>query len=53
MATQNLISACEKHKVNTVFYASTSCIMANNPLPWNEDEKLGHQSKSVCYSKSR
>ena len=52
IATQNLISACEKHKVNTVFYASTSCIMANNPLPWNEDEKLGHQSNPYAISKA-
>jgi len=41
--TQNLIDALEACKVNRVIYASTSCAMEGNPLPWGPDEKLGKQ----------
>ena len=50
--TQNLINACEENGVDNVVYASTSCTMAGNPLPWNEAEKTGYQLNSYGYSKS-
>lgn len=50
--TQNLIDACEAAGVETVVYASTSCTMAGNPLPWNEAEKTGYQLNPYGYSKS-
>ena len=43
VGTQNLIDVCEKHNVNTVLYASTSCVMAGNQLPWKEIDPTGHQ----------
>lgn len=49
--TQNLINACEKHKVKKVVYASTSCVMAGLPLPWNEHTDLKHQLNPYGYSK--
>jgi UDP-glucuronate 4-epimerase len=36
--TQRLIKACEENKVDRVIYASTSSVMAGNPLPWKEDD---------------
>lgn len=52
LGTQHLIDACEKFNVKNVIYASTSCTMHGNPLPWNEDEKLGHQLSPYGYSKA-
>ena len=49
--TQNLINACEKYKINTVLYASSSSVMANNSIPSNEDEKLGPGLNPYAYSK--
>lgn len=49
--TQNLITACERANVDRVIYASTSCTMAGNQLPWNEDEKCGYQLNAYGYSK--
>ena len=50
--TQNLINACEANGVKHVVYASTSCTMAGNELPWREDEKTGYQLNPYGYSKS-
>ena len=50
--TQNLISACEKAGVDKVVYASTSCTMAGNDLPWNESDKTGYQLNPYGYSKA-
>lgn len=50
--TQNLIEACNAADVDEVVYASTSCTMAGNPLPWNEDEKTGYQLNPYGYTKS-
>lgn len=50
--TQNLITACDKAGVSKVVYASTSCTMAGNSLPWNEDEKTGYQLNAYGFSKS-
>jgi len=51
VGTQNLIEVCESLGVNTVVYASTSCVMAGNPLPWKEDEPTGHQLNAYGYTK--
>lgn len=50
--THNVIEACELANVQNVIYASTSCTMHGNPLPWNEDEKLGPQLSPYGYSKA-
>lgn len=49
--TQNLIRCCEKVGVENVIYASTSCTMHGNPLPWSPDEKLGPQLSPYGYTK--
>lgn len=52
MGTHNLIEACENAGVGKVVYASTSCVMAGNELPWKEDEKLGYQLNAYGYTKA-
>ncbi len=52
MGTHNLIEACKKAKIEKIVYASTSCVMAGNPLPWNENEKLGYQLNPYGYTKA-
>ena len=49
--TQNLINVCERVGVENVLYASTSCTMEGNPLPWSPDEKLGKQLSPYGFSK--
>lgn len=49
--TQSLIDALERHNIKNVIYASTSCVMEGNPLPWGPDEKLGPQLSPYGYSK--
>jgi len=49
--TQNLIEACNAAGVDQVVYASTSCTMAGNELPWKEDEKCGYQLNPYGYTK--
>lgn len=49
--TQNLIDVLEKHNIKNVIYASTSCIMEGNNLPWGPDDKLGPQLSPYAYSK--
>jgi UDP-glucuronate 4-epimerase len=51
LGTQNLIVACEKNKVDNIIYASTSCVMAGNELPWKEDEPTMHQLNPYGYTK--
>ena len=51
IGTQNLISVCEASEVENVIYASTSCTMEGNPLPWGPDEKLGKQLSPYGYTK--
>ena len=50
--TQNLIEACNAAGVDQVVYASTSCTMAGNELPWKEDEKCGYQLNPYGFTKS-
>jgi|TARA_R100000081_G_scaffold47217_2_gene22349 UDP-glucuronate 4-epimerase len=52
IGTHNLIEACKQSNTKRVVYASTSCVMAGNPLPWKEDEKLGYQLNPYGYSKA-
>jgi UDP-glucuronate 4-epimerase len=51
IGTQNLIEACEQHGVKNVIYASTSCVMAGNDLPWKEDEPTWHQMNPYGFTK--
>lgn len=51
VGTQNLIDFCKFKKINRVVYASTSCVMAGNSLPWREDEPTGHQLNPYGYTK--
>lgn len=51
VGTQNLIEVCEANNVKKVVYASTSCVMAGNELPWKEDEPTGHQLNPYGFSK--
>lgn len=51
VATQNLIECMEELNLNKVIYASTSCVMAGNQLPWKEDEPTHHQLNPYGYTK--
>ena len=52
VGTHNLIDACHEACVDKIVYASTSCVMAGNELPWKEDEKLGYQLNPYGYTKA-
>jgi len=49
--TQDLIGACEMHGVQKVVYASTSSVMAGNPLPWKEDQTVDQQLNPYAATK--
>jgi len=49
--TQDLINFCEQMRIPKVIYASTSCVMAGNPLPWDETMNIKHQLNPYGYSK--
>lgn len=49
--TQCLIEACEAAGVENVIYASTSCVMEGNPLPWKEVDNPGRQLSPYGYTK--
>ena len=51
VGTHNLIEACKKANVEKVVYASTSCVMAGNELPWREDDLVGYQLNPYGYTK--
>ena len=51
IGTQNLIDVCKLYNINNVVYASTSCVMAGNPLPWVEDVPTSHQLNPYGYTK--
>ena len=51
VGTHNLIDACNMYSVEKVIYASTSCVMAGNELPWKEDEKVGYPLNPYGYTK--
>ncbi len=50
--THNLIQAMESYNISKAVFASTSCVMHGNPLPWKEDEKYGHPNNAYGISKS-
>jgi len=52
VGTQNVIQACEANGVDNVIYASTSCVMHNHPLPWNERLDLGPHLSPYGYTKA-
>jgi len=49
--TQRLIEGCERMDVDNVVYASSSCVMHGQPLPWNEHDRPGHQNNPYGWSK--
>ena len=51
IGTHNLIQAMKENDIRNCLYASTSCVMAGNQLPWKEDEKCGYQLNPYGYSK--
>ena len=48
--TQRLIEGCEISQTPVV-YASSSCVMHGQPLPWNEHDKSAHQNNPYGWSK--
>lgn len=52
LGTLNLIRACESNDVENVIYASTSCVMHGNELPWGEPEYLYPQINPYGYTKA-
>lgn len=51
LGTQNLIEACELNDVKNAIYASTSCVMVGNDLPWKEDAPTWHQMNPYGFTK--
>ena len=51
VGTHNLIESCKKYDIDKVVFASTSCVMAGNELPWKEDEKVGYPLNPYGYTK--
>ena len=49
--TQKLIEGCEKNGVENVVYASSSCVMHGQQLPWNEHDRPGHQNNPYGWTK--
>lgn len=49
--TQAVIDAAEGAGVESVIYASSSCVMHGQPLPWNEHDKPDHQACPYGWSK--
>ncbi len=50
--TLNLINACEASDIQNVIYASTSCVMHGNELPWGEPDHLYPQINPYGYTKA-
>lgn len=49
--TQRLIEGVERNGINSVVYASSSCVMHGQPLPWNEHDLPGFQNNPYGWSK--
>ena len=49
--SMNVILACEEAGVENVIFASTSCVMHGNSLPWKEDDHLYQQINPYGYTK--
>lgn len=48
--TQRIVEVCERNGINVV-YASSSCVMHGQPLPWNEHDRPAHQNNPYGWSK--
>lgn len=51
VGTQKLIETCESLNIQNLIYASSSCVMHGQPLPWNENDRPGHQNNPYGWSK--
>ena len=49
--TQRLIEGAERAGITNVVYASSSCVMHEQPLPWNENDNPGHQNNPYGWTK--
>ena len=49
--TQRLIKAVETMGIQNVVYASSSCVMHGQPLPWNETDRPEHANNPYGWSK--
>jgi UDP-glucuronate 4-epimerase len=49
--TQRLIEGVERNQINSVVYASSSCVMHGQSLPWNEHDRPGFQNNPYGWSK--
>ena len=49
--THKLIKAIEKNNINKVVYASSSCVMHGQNLPWNEKDDPKHQNNPYGWTK--
>lgn len=50
MGTSNILKGLEQSKTPCL-YASSSCVMHGQPLPWNEHDRPGHQNNPYGWSK--
>ena len=50
--SQNLITACEEAGVENIVYASSSSVMAGNPMPQDEYEKLPRALNPYSFTKA-
>jgi len=49
--TNKLIEALEQNNINKVIYASSSCVMHGQELPWKESDSPNHQNNPYGWSK--
>ena len=49
--TQRLIEGAERAGIKNVVYASSSCVMHEQPLPWKEKDHPGHQNNPYGWTK--
>lgn len=49
--TQRLIEGAELVGIKNVVYASSSCVMHEQPLPWKEKDHPGHQNNPYGWTK--
>jgi len=49
--TQRLIEGAERNGIYNVVYASSSCVMHGQDLPWKESDNPGHQNNPYGWTK--
>jgi UDP-glucuronate 4-epimerase len=49
--SQRLIEGVERAGIKNVVYASSSCVMHEQPLPWSEKDHPGHQNNPYGWTK--